>query len=220
MKKMMLIVGGVAAMAAVYLGSQLLAQQPGTPAAPPAQTRVAFVNIVTVFQNYQKANIYKAEMERLIKPKQAEAEQLRQEMIKWDSDMRDPKFDPAKKEQWTKGILNNKRRLEDLQAEMAQVLGKKNEEQLVQLYSEINEAVKAHAAAQGFHIVLAYGENTKLGSNNIANIARKIQGMEVALVPMYFHPGLEISMAVAEALNRQYPPAAGQSLTPAGGFKN
>ncbi|MBM4068660.1 MAG: OmpH family outer membrane protein [Planctomycetes bacterium] len=205
MKKIVIMAGGLAVLTAAYLG-QLLAQ---TPATPPAQTRVAFVNIVTVFQNYTKASTYKQEMEALLKPIKDKGERLKAEIMKWQQDLQnDPKVygDPTKREQYEQGILKNKRDLEDLGREAQRLVGKKNEEQVVQLYKEVNEAVKRHAQQQGFHIVLAYGENQKSGADplNFANISRKVQGMEMggAIVPMYMADGLDISMAVADSLNR------------------
>jgi Skp family chaperone for outer membrane proteins len=209
MKKIMIMAGGLAVLTAGYLGSQLLAQQT---ASPPAQTRVGFVNIVTVFQNYKKAMIYKEETEALIKPNREKAERLRMEMQKWQQDLQnDPKIysNPAERERYEHFILKNKRDIEDLARDVQRLVGKKNEDQIVQLYKEVNDAVKRCALAGGFHVVLAYGENQKQGADplNFANISRKVQGMEMggAIVPMYMADGLDISMAVADSLNRSLP---------------
>lgn len=214
MKKLTIIAGGAAVLTAVYVGSQLLAQQP--PISPPAQTRVAFVNIVTVFQNYKKAATYKEEMEKMLQPIKDKGERLRAEILKWQQDLQnDPKIqaDPTLRERYEQGILKNKRDLEDLGREAQRLVGKKNEDQVVQLYKEVNDAVQKHALAQGFHVVLAYGENDKSDKLNFANISRKVQGMEMggAIVPMYMAPGLDISLAVADSLNR----SLGAGLTPA-----
>lgn len=218
-KKIMIIVGGMAVLAAGYFGSCLLAQT-GTPASqPPAQTRVAVVNIVTVFQNYRKAELYKAEMERLLDPIRTKGELLRKDAMQWQKDLEDPKFDPAKVEQWKRGIINNKRQLEDLQEQAKVLIGKKNEEQVVQLYKEVSDAVQRYAVANGFHMVLAYGENGKQQDPfSFANISRKVQGMEMGggIVPMYFHQALDISVPVAHALNGQYSPSG--NIQPTGGF--
>lgn len=226
MKKITIMAGALAVLSAAYLGSQLLAQ-PQAPASPPAQTRVAFVNIVTVFQNYTKAKVYKEEMEALLKPIKDRGERLRAEIMKWQQDLQnDPKVygDATKREQYEQGILKNKRDLEDLGREAQRLVGKKNEEQVVQLYKEVNEAVKKYALASGFHIVLAYGENSKTDTMNFANISRKVQGMEMggAIVPMYMADGLDISLAVADSLNRSMPHAGGSGtgpVTPTSGFQ-
>lgn len=214
MKRTMFFVGGLAALASLaYVGTRLSAQGTGTPAAAaaPAQTRIAFVNIETVFQNYTKAVTYKKEMEKTIEPFKTEADKLKAQILQWQKELgdpaslKDPKFN---KEQWEEGIKLYKRKLEDLSAQVGKIVGKKNEEQVVQLYQEVNEAVKAYAVSNGFHAVMCYGESTKLPAMGFENISRKVQGMEGTgcLSFMYIAPGLDISQPVTEALNRGYRP--------------
>gem|GEM_PF-2555444 len=209
MKRTMLFVGGLLALASTaYVGSHLWAQGTGAPAAP-TQTRIAFVNIETVFQNYEKAVLYKKEMENAIAPFKVKAEKLKAEILQWQRELQDPtsaKNPKFNKEQWEAGILKNKRDLEDLTKEVGKIVGTKNEEQVVQLYKEVNDAVQAHALANGFQAVMCFGESTKLPPLGFENISRKVQGMEGSgcMSFMYIAPGLDISQAVTEALNRRY----------------
>jgi Skp family chaperone for outer membrane proteins len=221
-KRSLIIVGGLLALAATaYVGTRLWAQGTGTPAAP-AQTRIAFVNIEIVFQNYTKAKNYKKEMEDAVAPFRAEAEKLKADMIKWQRELDDPtsptKIPDFNKERWAEGIKANKRKLEDLSAQVGKVIGKKNEEQVTQLYKEVNDMVQRHAAQNGFHAVLCYGESTKLSPLGFENISRKVQGMEGTgcLSFMYVAPGLDISQAVTDALNRNYSPNAASGGTGSG----
>jgi Skp family chaperone for outer membrane proteins len=219
-KRCMIFVGGLLALATTaYIGSRLWAQGTGAPAAP-AQTRVAFINIETVFQNYQKAVVYKKEMEKLIEPFKAKADKLKAEILQWQRDLQDVKMIGNKnfnKEQWEAGIVKNKRDLEDLGKEVGQIIGKKNEEQVVQLYKEVNEKVQAVALDRGFQVVMCYGESTKLPPLGYENISRKVQGMEGSGCTsfMYIAPGLDISQAVIDLLNRSYP--GGSTATTGGG---
>jgi Skp family chaperone for outer membrane proteins len=209
----MLFVGGLLALASTaYVGTHLWAQGTGAPAAP-TQTRIAFVNIETVFQNYEKAVIYKKEMEKLIEPYKAKADKLKAEILQWQRELQDPamqKNPKFNKEQWEAGVTKNKRDLEDLTKEVGLIVGKKNEEQVVQLFKEVNDAVQAHALANGFQAVMCYGESTKLNPLGFENISRKVQGMEGSgcMSFMYIAPGLDISQAVTENLNRRYRSAA------------
>lgn len=211
MKRTLLILVGLGLLAAGYTGTHLLAQAPAPSAsAPPAQTRIAFLNIEIVFQKYKKAAIYKQEMEKALEPYRLKAETLKKEIIKWQQDMADPKFDTKNKERYDAGILNNKRQLEDLDRAARKEVGKRNEEQIVQLYKEVNEAVQGYAQSNGFHGVMAFGNSPQLDPLSYVNISRVVQGMEQTgcASVMYTAPGLDISEAIVNSLNSRYPTTA------------
>ncbi len=228
-KRTWIIVAGLAIWMSAGRAS-LVQAQTVTPAAAtvssPAQTRVALVNTVAIFQNYQKAKFYKTEIEKDLEPFRVKGETLRKEIIKWQNDLQDPKFDPKNREQWERGILANKRALEDLDREARKSLGKKQEVQVVQLYREVHEAIKRYASANNYHLVLAYGEPTEQDPFSFANIQRKVGGIEMGggVNPIFIAPGLDISVAVVDLLNRQYTggvqptsanvPATGGTATP------
>jgi Skp family chaperone for outer membrane proteins len=228
----MLIVGGLLALAStVYVGTRLWAQgTTTTPVVAPAQTRVAFVNVGLVFQKYEKYVLYKKEMEKTIEPFRAEAETYKKEILQWQRDLEntDPSRTPKgfNKEQWLEGVKDRKRKLEDLNSRVGKLISQKSEQQLVQLYNEINEAIKAHALDRGFQVVLSYSDPSNLPANTFPAISRKLQSMEGtgALNFMYIAPGLDISQAVIDTLNRRYttPTANGGTSTglqPTGGTK-
>jgi len=226
-KRTWIILGGLAALVAAYVGNQLWAQQqPAQPVtvAAPANTRTAFINIETVLQKYQKAKVYKDEMDKMLEPFRLKAEKLKKEIIQWQTDLQTGKTSDSKavnKEQWEAGVRNNKRLLEDLQIQVGDLYRKASEKQIVQIYKEIDEAVRAHARAHGFHAVFCYGDSTQIDPLSIENIIRKIRGMESTgcVMPMYIADGLDISMPVAEVLNQRYTAAGGAApsgVTPVG----
>jgi Skp family chaperone for outer membrane proteins len=205
---MFVILGALTAVAASYVGSQLSAQQTATQPAP-AQTRVAFVNIVTVFQKYQKAMFFKAELEKKLEPFKSEAKKLNEEAEQWrDWVKKNPNLSPADRDKADKAILARKRRLEDINREVQKLVGEKNEQQVIQLYKEVNDAVAGYARANGFQAVLAYGDADPAETDiyTFANISRKVQGMEMGggVSPMYIAPGMDISNAVVTTLNQHY----------------
>jgi Skp family chaperone for outer membrane proteins len=219
-KRTWIIVGGLAALVAAYVGNQLWAQQ-GQPVAvaAPATTRIAFVNIETVLQQYKKALVYKQEMDKMLEPHRLEAEKLKKEIFQWKADLQKGVTSDGKqvnKEQWENGIRVNTRKLEDLQILVGNLYRQASEKQIVQIYKEVDEAVKAHALGHGFQAVFCYGDSTQMDPLGIENIVRKIKGMEATgcVMPMYMAPGLDISVPVADALNRSY--AAAGAATPSG----
>ena len=213
MKRTVGIVAGLAALGVVaYVGTHLRAQQPGAPtqAAAPAQTRVAVINLLQVIKNYNKAKFYESELDETLKPFRAKGEELKKALLQWQNWMADPKntAKPEEREGGEKNTTNCKRQLEDLDKEARKAFGKKREQQVVQLYREVDDAVKRYAASNGFHLVLSYGEPVNASDlYSAANIARKLEGIQMggACTPMYLADGMDISAAVTDALNRAYP---------------
>jgi Skp family chaperone for outer membrane proteins len=220
-KRTLIIVGGLAALVAAYVGNQLWAQQ-GQPVAvaAPATTRIAFVNIETVLQQYTKAKVYKEEMDKMLKPYRDKAEILNKQIIQWKLDLQNGKTSdgkPVNVEQWKNGIKINTRELEDLQVTVGNLYRQHSEKQIVQIYKEVEDAVKTHALTHGFQAVFCYGDSTQIDPLGIENIVRKIRGIESTgcVMAMFMAPGMDISVPVTGALNRSYA-AAGAAAAPSG----
>src|SRR5262249_4181941 len=148
--------------AAALLGSRLRAQAP-TPSGvqPPAQTRVAFINLEYVFQNYEKAKNFKKEMDLIIDPKRKEAEKLKKDMLDWQNYLTGGKCPPQDKEKYENAIVSYKRKLEDIGREVQALVGKRGDEQNIQLYKDITAQVAGYARNTGFHAVFCYVDETK-----------------------------------------------------------
>ncbi len=207
MKKTVLIVTGLATVCAgLYCGARLLAQQPA-PQPAPATTRVAVVNLHAVLKGYAKTKLYDKEVEDIVRPLRDQAQKMKDDITAWTKAAQDPKADPTKKEQWEGAARNTKRMLEDLEMDASKKVKKKREEQLVQLYKEIEEAVSRYAVSNGFTLVMQYTDpETPAERYTAENIQRKLAGSAQTgcTVPMYFHPGLDISTAVITNLNVPY----------------
>jgi Skp family chaperone for outer membrane proteins len=214
-KRTILLVAGLAALAAAaYFGNQLRAQQgPAAGAAPTASggTRIAIVNIGTVFAKYEKAKAIKDEMQTTLKPYKDKADKWRAEMIQYQEFITKKQFDKYKEEDLQKAILERKRAMEDLDRELRPVIGKKQEEQLVQLWKEVNQHITRYGSSQGFHIVMGYGDPVDPKElDTFPNINRKMQGMDLGGVcPLYVANGLDITNDVVLSLNATYRQAAG-----------
>lgn len=204
MKKLILCVTGFAVLAAgAYFSSYLFAQ--GTPAAAPAQpgTKVAVVNIGHVFNKYLRAIDFKTQLERSFEPFKTKAKKLTDEMKQWEDEARKPGADPKLIENRQELIKRNKRELEDLSGDMQKMLGKKQEDNLVTLWKEVNLGISKVSEAYGFQIVFGYGDPLdKALMDLFPNINRKMQAMDGgAAVPLYVHGSVDLSHAVTETLN-------------------
>jgi Skp family chaperone for outer membrane proteins len=209
---MVVIVAGLMTVGAgLYSAAHLMAQQPAQPAQAPAAMRVGVINLHLVLKGYQKTKIYDAEVETIIAPMRKQGEKMKEDMKSWENAMKPgvAGVTDENREQYAKAIRQTKHALEELEAEASKKVTKKREEQLVQLYREIEDAVKRYATAQGFTMVLQYTEPEAAEKYTPANIQRKLAGSSQTgcTVPMYFHDALDISAAVIANLNAQYPPS-------------
>jgi len=206
---MIFVALGLAAATVAYFVGNTGAQQPPVGSVPSAgATKVGVVNIGFIFSKYEKVKIFRAEFEKELKPFRDEEEKLKKLIIDWQNALSNPKstLTPEQTEQGKRTITDCKRRLEDLGAEYRKKVSKKTEEQLVQLYKEVNEKIKSHAVTQGYHMILGYGEPMDGDLLSFVNVTRKMQAMDQgAVIPMYYAGWMDISPSVLEILNRPYP---------------
>jgi Skp family chaperone for outer membrane proteins len=206
-KRTLLIVAAFAALGAVaYFGSGLGAQGAGGVPAASGGTRIAVVNVGTVFTKYAKAVTFKTELQQIIKPYKDKADGWRKEMISYQEMIQKSDFGKYKKEDLEKAILDRKRALEDMDRDVRNLVGKKQEDQLVQLWKEVNNGIKLYAKTRGFQIVFGYGDPIDEKEwDTFPNINRKMQGMDLGGVcPLYIADGLDISADVVTSLNAAF----------------
>ena len=206
MKRILLTVG-LAAVTLACCGRLLIAQQA---ASAPGQMRVAIVNVGLVFTKYDKAVAFKSNMEKLVEPYKQEAEKLKKEALAWTEYMKSPKFDPKERERYETGIKANQRKLEDMEGQVRKLVGKTQEDQITTLFKEVQTTIQSYAQSQGIQVVLGYGEQIDGDLYSIANINRKMQGMDIGGCNPLFHlPDVDISRQVIQILNTNYQRAGG-----------
>jgi len=202
-----LVIGFAVTLAGAYGSSHLFAQTPagggGGGAQAAAGTKIAVVNIGLVFNKYERAQAFKAELEKTLEPFKAKAKKLTDEMKAWSDEMRKPQFDVKMKATYDGAILKNQRELEDMDRDIKNLLGKKQEENLVTLWKEVNTGIERVAQAYGFQIVLGFGDPMEKDTLNLfPNVNRKMQAMDLgSTVPLYVHGSVDLSQAIADTLN-------------------
>jgi Skp family chaperone for outer membrane proteins len=209
------LVLGVAALLVSGSSSHLLAQQP-------AGTRVAIVNVGLVFSKYEKAKFYKAELETTLKPYKDKGEKIAAEMKKYGEPLKNKAVtDPKLKEQYEQYLLKLKRDMEDVDMEARKLIGKKQEDQIITLFKEVQGAIQGFAQSNGYHLVLGYGQQIEGDMYSFANINRIMQGMDLgSATPLFLVGGVDISQPVVDTLNAHYRGGSGAvSATPASTHK-
>jgi Skp family chaperone for outer membrane proteins len=186
------------AVALSYLGSGLWAQQGTAPAARPA-SKIGVVNLPLVIKNYKKYQNYEKILEGMAKEYTTREEALKAQLMK-DKENLTKATDKDAIEQHMKQL---QRQLEDYNAQFKKDFSKKQEEQLVLLYKEVEYMVSQVAKMNGLELVFQYGDVIdKKDAYNPAIIQRKVLGG--MCLPMYAVGGLDISEQVYKSLNNWY----------------
>ena len=210
-RKVALLAGATALGLAVYLGSRLGAQSPAAPAQAPAQTRIAVVNMVHVITNYHKFKTFQDELGNLAKPYKKREGDLQTNLKAWQAELEKPGATAQQRDKAEVEIKERKRQIEDNATEAKKILAKRNDEQFVILYREVEDAIKKYAASNGFHMVMQFNEPPNASDlYNVKNIYRKLEGSTATgcCAPVYVAAGLDITTGVLANLNAGAPTAA------------
>jgi outer membrane protein len=210
-KRKMLVMAAMAALGvAIYLGTQLWAQQPGQPmrAPTPASPKIGMVNVIYLVKGYHKYAVNNVEIEKINKQYDEKSKPMEKAIKDWQVVGSDPKSSQADREKAEEAIRSWKRNYDDLVNEYKKVVGKKKDEQMVQLYKEIEQAVQTYAVANGFHLILHYSDAlSEADKNSAMNIQRKLimPGNAGALAPLYIANCMDVSNDVLNNLNAANP---------------
>jgi len=216
-KKIFWLAGFAALALGAYLGTNLLLAQTAAtkPVAQPTEqrSRIGLLNLHHVVKNYAKAVALNNEMKEVFTPLQAKTKAKTAQL---EALNKEGQLKPEIRETIEKQMRILKRELEDLSNEAQMMIGKKQDEQVVLIYREVQEAAQRVAVAHGYDMVLHYNDPTTSAEYwSASNIVRKMQGG--ACMPIYFAPGVDISADVVNALNQAYsrvaPPAAAPTIT-------
>src|SRR3954471_11412318 len=88
---MVVLAGLATAGVAVYLGSQLFAQQGGQTAPAPSAVKIGVVNLTAVVKGYEKSKLYKDEIERLKLQFEKKDNDYRTQLKTYQDWLKDPK---------------------------------------------------------------------------------------------------------------------------------
>ncbi|MFO0966020.1 MAG: OmpH family outer membrane protein [Gemmataceae bacterium] len=175
----------------------------GQEAAPP--TRIAAVNMGELLRNYAKAKAMKEAIEAEITPYKVLAEKLKTEMAKFQATVVDPLADMEAKNAASKNVLAHRRKMEDLDTEVRRALGAKQEQFIIDLYTDIQAAVRRHADANKIDLVVAHSEPAKDDIFKFANVTRKITATDQGgTLLLFVRDRIDITDPVLKSLNDSY----------------
>src|SRR5262249_43272033 len=125
--------------------------------------------------------------------------------------MSDPSTPADKRDGMQKQIVDITREIEDNKRDAQKAITKKQTDMLKIVYGDVQDAAIRYARAHNFEMVLHYNDMiTREDYTSVGNIVRKME--QSACIPLYWAPGMDISMQVVESLNASFqsqPGAAG-----------
>jgi Skp family chaperone for outer membrane proteins len=158
------------------------------------------MNLTYVVNNYEKFKTYKEEIKQAVKPFQDTDEKYKSEAKGLADEAGKPTTTPARREEIENKLKDLQRKVEDNKNDAQKVVGKKQEQQLITLYSDVNTVCKRVAEARGYDMILHFNDATDPKEYwSAQNIARKMQAG--ALMPIYYNPQLDVSNDVLATLN-------------------
>jgi Skp family chaperone for outer membrane proteins len=208
-KRSMVILAGLATLAgAAFLTSQMLVQAQVGGGGAPASCKVGLINLAAVLKGYNKFSIYNNEIEKIRLEFEKKEKDLQNNAQLWKDYKTKQERTPAEKDQADKNITQIVRGIEANKQDYNAARTKKSDEQMVQMYKEIEAAVQKCSGPQGFQLILHYSEPLNdTDRYSPQNIQRKLvgPGSSGGVCPLYMAPGMDISQDVVNALNAMYP---------------
>jgi Skp family chaperone for outer membrane proteins len=169
-------------------------------AAAKPQTRIAFVNLAYVLKNYKKVDALAGDFKTRYKDYEKEAQTKKSEMDALDAENNDPKTDVTKREENLQKMVQLKRDIEEINQKARKALAPQSEANTVEVYQDIQNAVKRYAEAHNFEMVLQFQDGfTEEDLKSPMNIMNKMQTR--ACIPIYLPKANDISSDVTSELN-------------------
>jgi Skp family chaperone for outer membrane proteins len=206
-KRSIVILSGLATLAGtIFLTSQMFAQGPGGAAGAPA--KIGLINMAAVLKGYNKFSIYNNEIEKIRVEYEKKDIDLKKNAKLWQDYNADPKRTQAERDQGEKNLTQLGRAIDDNKKDYGVVRAKKSDEQMVQMWKEVEAAIKQFAPSNGYQLVMHYSEPlTDTDKYSAQNIQRKLvgPGSSGGVCPVYFAPQMDISLDIVNTLNTMYP---------------
>jgi Skp family chaperone for outer membrane proteins len=183
-----------------YLAGGLWARQPPAPARAPAQTRVAFVNLVRVIKSHPRYKTLKDERYT----RATYSQDLAADRKRWQRVLDNPRATREEKAAAKRQLAEHDSMMADSLRPWKYALTGDYDRRFALLSQEVAEAVGRYAAANGFQIVLQYNEPPTVAERySPSNIQRKMEGSAGTgcCIPVYVAPGLDITAPVIAQLN-------------------
>lgn len=169
-------------------------------------TRIAVVNVGYIFTKYELAIRLKAGIDEMLVEPKKEAQRILTQVRAWEAAIAQQDFGTSSKEEYEANLKKAKRQLEDMDADIKKRIGKKQEENLLILWKDVQQGIRVCAENRGIDVVFGYGDPMNEKDLNLfPNVNRKMQAMDHgSAVPLYARHGTDLAEEVTRYLNDRY----------------
>ncbi|MFO0966646.1 MAG: hypothetical protein U0793_13825 [Gemmataceae bacterium] len=192
-------------LAALFLWCGMLPSQTDKEA-PRAPSRVAFVNVGQVFKRYSKATKFKAVLGKLIADHAKEADTVKRSIREMQTVHDDPVTPPEDRMKLEPLIRADVARLDKLRSEIQTRTQKLTEDNIIEMYKDLDSMCKRSGEKNGFTAVLGYGDLDADAEElfSLENVERKTKGLDHgSLTPLYVHRSFDVTERIVAALNEE-----------------
>jgi Skp family chaperone for outer membrane proteins len=174
-------------------------------AQPAAKPKTAVIDLAKVMSKYDKHIEFKKKIEEELVPLKAQAEKIKQSLAKLKTEAEDPSASPEIRDIARHNFKVELSKLNQLDKDAKEDLGKRIEVRNAELWKETHAAVAKHAEATGIDVVIAYGDIPNQPADEVPNVKRRMNAIDVgAGILFYARPGLDITDAIVARLNDAY----------------
>jgi RNA polymerase sigma factor (sigma-70 family) len=198
-------------------------QAPETPAGPPPralaspagegarplQTRIGLINFTRVLKGSKKCQSIQADLRTRMDQAKQKLDALKTQLDKYQADCDDPATPAGRRDESARQVHQLKREMEAEQERAQRTFNKMSRDALATTYREVEETARRYANAQGLELVLFYTDAVTEADFYKPNALERKLSQPGALMPMIASPGMDITDAVIDALNRMHPPPDG-----------
>ena len=179
-------------------------EAPRTAVDKPRVVRAATVNMGYVINKCERGKEFKHQLEVAVTPYVKKSKLLKENIGAWEQAIKNEDFVVDSREQLIAKIVGAKRELADMELEMQRLRRKKQEDNFVTLWKEIQGGVKANATQHGVALVLGWGDPMdKTLHDQFPNVNRMMLAMDQgSMVPLFIRSSVDIEEQVTELLNK------------------
>jgi RNA polymerase sigma factor (sigma-70 family) len=178
-----------------------LAARPGDGDRPP-QSRIGLINMTRVFKGSKKVQALQADLRLQGQEARQKLDALQKQAHDDQARCDDPATPAGTREQLGQKVRQIRREIEDVEAQLKARMAKANGEGLTGAYREIEGAANRVAKAKGLELVLFYTDAVTEEDFYTPDALQRKLSQPGALVPIIAAPGMDITEAVIEGLNR------------------
>jgi Skp family chaperone for outer membrane proteins len=212
---------GLALAAGVYVGNTVTAQGNPGGAAVVARTRIAFVNINEVIKAYPKYNNLQEVVKQKDKFYMDKLKALDDKLKELQKAYQNPATPQTERDKIEAQARLIKADMENITNDAKKDMIKFHDDNMAQVFMEIDTVVREYASTNGIDVVFRYSEDwNKDTYHKPENIVRR---MTVPIWVMYKDNNLDITQAISKNLNNRFsnaavaPPGAAGSIQQTGG---